>query len=89
MARPFMSDPQQPYRSLRQSLRQLLWHWMMGTMLGIVCAGLLLNADITALASLDNPASFLGRLVFLGSVGIAFGLGAVLTGAMLLAFEES
>jgi hypothetical protein len=52
----------------------------MGTTLGVLCAGLLLISDAPDL--IDHPASLLARFVFLVSVGLSFGLGASMTGAM-------
>jgi hypothetical protein len=81
-----MSNP----REQNSSSPQLAWHWMMGTALGVLCGGLRL---VTALPEsqllIDDPASSLSRLVFLISIGLAFGIGATLTGAMFLRSEKS
>jgi hypothetical protein len=74
---PAMTSPPRRF----SLLHQLLWHWMMGMTLGILCAGLLLFTNAPGLA--DHLTSLSARLIFLLSVGFSFGVGATLTGAML------
>jgi len=67
----------------------MLLHWMTGTVLGVLCAGLLLVMHSYQAAAGDGwPASPLARLLFLIAFGGSFGLGSVLTGAMFSAFER-
>lgn len=74
----------------RITLRQLLWHGMMGTALGILCAGMLLVSRLPELQPfLDDLSSALARLLFLLAIGLSFGLCATLTGAMFLVNEQS
>jgi hypothetical protein len=57
----------------------------MGMALGVLCAGLLLVAhapEITYVIS--QPNSVLARFTLLVSVGLSFGIGAALTGAIRL-----
>ena len=65
-----------------------MWHGMMGTTLGVVCAGALLFSGSSALALLDGAGDPSVRLDFLITVGLAFGIGSTLTGAMFLVGEE-
>jgi hypothetical protein len=67
-------------------LYQLLWHGAMGMVLGILCAGILLVAHATHVVGW--PISVLARFIFLVSVGLSFGLGAMLTGAMFMVSGE-
>ena len=60
---------------------RLLRHWMMGTVLGILCAGLLLMMS----PKVSDPLVRVGLLMLFG---LAFGLGATLTGAIFLASED-
>jgi hypothetical protein len=69
---------------------QLLWHGAMGMTLGILCAGILLVAHVPVTTHVvDQPISMLARFIFLVTVGLSFGIGAALTGAMFLAGEQS
>ena len=70
-------------RAPRPSYQKLLWHCLMGTALGVLCAGLLLDVPGSVAETLSAaPASKILR--FLLSTGLLFGLGATLTGAMFL-----
>jgi hypothetical protein len=71
------------------SVRHLLWHLMMGTALGVLCAGLLLFSSLPELAPLVGPAGSFDRFEFLLGGGLFFGIGAMLTGVMFLVSEES
>ena len=69
--------------------RQLLWHWMMGTALGILCAGVLLTSHAPELQPLfAGPADAFLRLMFLVLIGASFGMCATVTGALFLASEK-
>jgi hypothetical protein len=77
-------------RTPRPPFQQLLWHCLMGTALGVLCAGLLLHvpsADATSL--IPAPVSSFKTLRFLLSFAFIFGLGATLTGAMFLNHDKS
>jgi hypothetical protein len=83
-----MPAPRQ--RTPRPPFQQLLWHCLMGTALGVLCAGLLLHvpsADATSL--IPAPVSSFKTLRFLLSFAFIFGLGATLTGAMFLNHDKS
>jgi len=55
----------------------------MGMVLGILCAGILLVAHTPEVIHVvGQPISVLARFIFLVSVGLSFGLGAALTGAI-------
>jgi hypothetical protein len=70
--------------------RQLLWHAMMGTALGILCGGLRLATSAPyAQLLIDAPASSFSRLEYLVELGLAFGILATLTGAFFLKIEQS
>ena len=69
-------------------LRRLVWHGMMGMALGIVFAGVLLFSHVSTLALLDNAGDLSSRLIFLVAVGLFFGIGALLTGAVFLVSDE-
>ncbi len=69
-------------------LRRLLWHWMMGTTIGIIFAGALLVSRVPALEPFDGAGDVAGSVVFLIAVGLFFGIGALLTGAVFLVGEE-
>jgi hypothetical protein len=82
-----MPDPRR--RASRPPLQQLLWHCLMGTALGVLCAGLLLHVPSAAAGSLiAAPASSLKTLRFLLSFALIFGLGATLTGALFLSHDK-
>ena len=77
-----------PRRQLPE-LSQLLWHGAMGMVLGILCAGILLVAHAPEVTHVVGwPISVLARFIFLVSVGLSFGLGAMLTGAMFMVSGE-
>jgi hypothetical protein len=85
--RLIMSNPQKhqavPYR-------QIFTDWMMGSVLGVLCAGLLLATHIPeAIPASDWPSSSFARLAFLIAFGISFGLGAAMTGVMFFAYEKT
>ena len=83
-----MSDPHR--RAPRPWFRQLIWHCLMGTALGVLCAGLLLQVPSSAADSLiAEPATSFKTLRFLLSFAFLFGLGATLTGAMFLNHDKS
>ncbi len=83
-----MPDPHR--RAPRPSFRQLLWHCLMGTALGVLCAGLLLQVPSAAGDSLiGGPGTSFKTLRFLLSFAFLFGLGATLTGAMFLNHDKS
>jgi uncharacterized membrane protein YeiB len=83
-----MSDPHR--RAPRPWFAQLLWHGLMGTALGVLCAGLLLQVPSSAADSLlGAPATSFATLRFLLCFALLFGLGATLTGAMFLSHDQS
>lgn len=70
-------------------LHHCLNHWMVGSLLGVVCAGALLmmqNLDWTT--PIGWPADPLARLEFLLAFAFSFGLGSVVTGAMFAVYEN-
>lgn len=74
----------------RSSFQQLLWHCLMGTALGVLCAGLLLHVPSANAESLiPEPVSSLKTLRFLLSFAFIFGIGATLTGAVFLNHDKS
>jgi hypothetical protein len=82
--------PEPHRRAPRPSFQQLLWHGLMGTALGVLCAGLLLHVPSAAGASLiGGPETSFKTLRFLLSFAFLFGLGATLTGAMFLGHDKS
>ena len=82
-----MPDPHR--RAPRPSFPQLLWHGLMGTALGVLCAGLLPHVPSAAAGSLiPAPASSLKTLRFLLSFALIFGVGATLTGALFLSHDK-
>jgi hypothetical protein len=59
----------------------------MGTLLGVLCGGLLLLAHTPWIASIaDAPHS--SRLIFLVAFGLSFGLGAAVTGVLFSIYEN-
>lgn len=79
-----------PSPSIRQSIKQLLWHGLMGTALGVLCAGLLLQIGASHHdAFIDGPETMAARLRFLLTVAFLFGIGSTLTGATLIANEKA
>jgi hypothetical protein len=71
-------------------IRALAWHWLMGMALGVLCGGFrLVTSNPTSKLLADDPALSLSRLGFLITMGMAFGLGATLTGAILLKRERA
>lgn len=71
-------------------LRDALLHWMMGTALGILCAGLLLvTHTLTANDGLDWPSSALARFQFLLCFGVSFGVGATAMGVLFALYERA
>lgn len=71
-------------------LRALAWHWLMGMALGVLCGGLRLMTSVPDLRLLaEDPALSLSRLGFLIAMGLVFGLGATLTGAIFLKREAA
>lgn len=82
--------PEPHRRTPRPSFQQLLWHGLMGTALGVLCAGLLLHVPSAAGDSLiGGPETSFETLRFLLSFAFLFGLGATLTGAMFLNHDKS
>lgn len=72
------------------TIRQLLWHSLMGIILGIICAGLLLQIAGSHPDNLiDGPDTLLDRLRFVLKLAFFFSLGATLTGATFLMNEKS
>lgn len=62
----------------------------MGMALGVLCGGLrLVTSDPSSKLLADDPALSLSRLGFLIAMGMAFGLGATLTGAIFLKKESA
>lgn len=62
----------------------------MGSVLGVLCAGLMRAAHIPdAVAASDWPSSPFARLTFLIAFGISFGLGSAATGVMFVAYEKT
>jgi membrane-associated PAP2 superfamily phosphatase len=73
-----------------EKFRALAWHWLMGMALGVLCGGLRLmtSAPYSRLLA-EDPALSLSRLGFLVAMGMVFGLGATLTGAIFLRRESA
>jgi hypothetical protein len=72
------------------TIRQLLWHSLMGIILGVICAGLLLQISGSHPDNLiDGPDTLLVRLRFVLKLAFFFGVGATLTGATFLMNEKS
>jgi hypothetical protein len=68
--------------------RALAWHWLMGMALGVLCGGLRLMTSVPSSRLLaEEPALSLSRLGFLIAMGLVFGLGATMTGAIFLKRE--
>jgi hypothetical protein len=86
-----MPVPSPRPRTPRPSFQQLLWHCLMGTALGVLCAGLMLHVPSAAADTglIPEPVSSLKTLRFLLSFAFIFGLGATLTGAMFLNHDKS
>jgi hypothetical protein len=78
-------------RSRRYFLIQhLVGHAMMGSVLGLIGAGLLLLIHASAIQSLFAGLPFwLSKILFLLCAGAYVGIGAAATGAILLLAEES
>jgi hypothetical protein len=75
--------------SLGSLLRQLLWHCLMGTTLGVICGGLLLQIGASQPDALIHGADTIAsRLRLLLTVAFIFAVGATLTGASFLAHEN-
>jgi hypothetical protein len=70
-------------------IKQLTWHCLMGTALGVLCGGLLLQIGASHPDALIHGAdTMLARLRFLLTVAFVFGASATLTGATLAANEK-
>jgi Na+/H+-dicarboxylate symporter len=75
--------------SARSLIKHLIWHFLMGIVLGILCAGLMLQIDAAHSAALVHGGdSALARLRFLLIAALFFGVGATVTGAALMVNEK-
>jgi hypothetical protein len=73
----------------RLSLGPLLWHWMMGSTLGILCAGYLLVANVAEFHLLEGSPASTARLIFLIAAVLFVGIGATLTGALFVVIGDA
>lgn len=76
-------------RQLFPLVRRILFHSMMGTVLGIICGGLILMTRFGGSELTDWPQTVLAKVAFLLTFGISFGVGATMTGTILLMFERA
>jgi hypothetical protein len=73
----------------RLSVSHLLWHWMMGSTLGLLCAGYLLVAQVNEFQILFGSPASMCRLIYLAAAGLFVGIGATLTGALFLVTDDA
>jgi|HubBroStandDraft_5_1064220.scaffolds.fasta_scaffold700407_2 hypothetical protein len=67
--------------------RDVIHHWMIGSALGVICAGVLLVTGSLQANHVEVPEPGLETIRFLLSIGFVFGFGSALTGVMFLATE--
>jgi hypothetical protein len=69
-------------------LLQLVSHAAMGVAMGLALALILVLADPSGIATLVAHAGSQGSLVLAGTLGLTFGIGAALTGAVFIMTED-
>ncbi len=78
-----------PHKSGLGLSLESIWHWMTGSLIGLIGAALLLVADPGAAAILFAVTSaWLSKLLFLFLSGFCCGGGATVTGAIFLLVER-